>query len=288
MKTITTFLLISILAILLTGCQSQATETPVPVAQASTLQAWIDAPLDGSQLPLASYQVVYHGAAAAGIAEMELKIDGQLANVQPGNNGETFLKGNFEWQPTSPGEHVLEVRTRSLEDEWSPAAVAHVIILVDTPTPTLTTTPTQTPIPTATPIPATDTPIPPTNTPVPPTATPVPPTPTPLVIIPIVTVSTEPLPISPKDVNIPCDTTVTLEWSSGSGGPYDWVLEYDTGNGNYHLINNGASRTTNADVFISYPQCGVNYRWRVRRQGAILPGPWSENAVFFVKQGGPK
>jgi hypothetical protein len=81
---------------------------------------------------------------------------------------------------------------------------------------------------------------------------------------------------------------VTLEWSSGSGGPYDWVLEYDTGNGNYHLINNGASRTTNADVFISYPQCGVNYRWRVRRQGAILPGPWSENAVFFVKQGGPK
>ncbi|RUA15720.1 MAG: hypothetical protein DSY55_05695 [Clostridia bacterium] len=81
---------------------------------------------------------------------------------------------------------------------------------------------------------------------------------------------------------------MTLTWSAGSGGPYDWVVEYDFGNGDYQEIKRGSSQTTQTDIITSLPYCGANYRWRVHRQGAFVPGPWSENAIFFVKPGGPR
>lgn len=294
---------LSLILLLVAGCKARPqppTATPAPVAQAPHLRAWIDAPLDGSTLPMSPVQVVYHGAASAGIARIELKIDGQLLHTQTNDvSGNTFLEGSYAWSPAAAGEHALEVRTRSMGDAWSEPAIVHVVILANTPTPTATPTPTptatatSTATPTATAIPTatpTATRVPPTATPVPPTATPVPPTPTPkpIVILPLVTVSTEPQPVSPKDTEVFCEATVTLTWSAGSGGPYDWVVEYDFGNGDYQEIKRGSSRTTQTDIITNLPYCGANYRWRVRRQGAFVPGPWSENAIFFVKPGGPR
>ena len=41
-------------------------------------QAWIDAPLPGSSLPLAAVEIVAHAASPDGIAAFEINLNGQL------------------------------------------------------------------------------------------------------------------------------------------------------------------------------------------------------------------
>jgi len=60
------------------GCGPQASSAGGP-------QAWIDAPLEGMQLPLAPYEIVAHADDPSGIAQFEFNVNGNvIANTAGG------------------------------------------------------------------------------------------------------------------------------------------------------------------------------------------------------------
>jgi len=110
---------------MLSACNFPTTFTPV----AGNVSAWIDAPLDGSHLALAPYEVVYHGAAPAGIEKVELRINGDLVAVQESFNPlQQIFTFHFKWQPIVPGNYTLIARTQDTNGDWGDDAVAEVII----------------------------------------------------------------------------------------------------------------------------------------------------------------
>ncbi len=66
------------------ACNGPVRATPAP----GPSQTWIDAPLNGSILPLSPYKVVFHGASFVGVTEFEVKINGAvIATVPPISQG---------------------------------------------------------------------------------------------------------------------------------------------------------------------------------------------------------
>jgi hypothetical protein len=146
-----------ILCLLVAGCAPAQSGSGSP-------QAWIDAPLDGSVLPLAPYEIIVHGAAPAAPAGMEITINGQAVNVAPNSSGSRLQVARYTWSPTAPGRYVIAVRTLDSSQQWS-SPHTHVVtvageIITVTPgitvtpviTVTVSVTPTITPTITATPV----------------------------------------------------------------------------------------------------------------------------------------
>jgi hypothetical protein len=89
----------SILGLSLVGCGAQS---PGP-------QVWIDKPVDGSQLPLEPIIIQVHAFDENGIASVAYYIDGQQMNQASMNSG-GLGELMFEWNPSSTGNHQIEVR----------------------------------------------------------------------------------------------------------------------------------------------------------------------------------
>lgn len=146
MRILSVFLLLC-LAWMAAGCN-----LPQPAAPAKDVsQAWLDAPLDGSLLPWAPYEVVFHGSAPEGVQQGEFSVNGQVQadSISP-PSGESLVTFRLEWSPPAPGEYALQVRTFSKNGNWSESTVAHVMVVAATSTPTSTVTPTSTATPTVT------------------------------------------------------------------------------------------------------------------------------------------
>ena len=140
-----------LICLLLVGCNLP--EDSIPLVMDLPPQSWIDAPLDGSRLPLASYAVVFHGSDPGGVARGEFSVNGQVL-ADPGNPdaGNHLVVFQVDWIPPSPGEYKLQTRARNSNGDWSEYAVVNVIVddPTITPTITLTSTPTETATPTPT------------------------------------------------------------------------------------------------------------------------------------------
>lgn len=132
--------------ILLAGCN---------LPQGVGPQTWIDAPLDGSTLPLAQYEIVFHAYAAGNPAAVELTINGALISLTPPPLDQPLVTVHYAWDPQEPGRYVLAARTQDPTGVWSEPDT-HVVTIegskltptfTDTPTPTstMTLTPTFTP-----------------------------------------------------------------------------------------------------------------------------------------------
>ncbi len=123
-------------------------------------QVWIDMPLNGSNLPLFAVWVGSHAAAPAGIAEVELSVDGAVVvDTLASPPAETLLYTRQMWSPAAPGTYTLKVRARSLKGAWGEALAAVTIGSQATATPTAVATRAGTPTPTTThPASATSTP----------------------------------------------------------------------------------------------------------------------------------
>jgi len=103
------------ICIFLAACDGPIRATPAPGPD----QTWIDAPLDGSTLPLAPYTVVFHGASFIGVTEFEVQINGSvIAAVPPISQGSggavygTLFLGEYNWVPQSPGTYLITVRAK--------------------------------------------------------------------------------------------------------------------------------------------------------------------------------
>jgi len=153
---------ITLVSALVAGCaQAPALPQSSGYPPAGGLRAWVDAPLDGTSLSLpVTYPVVCHGTDASGVSAVEFSADGSViettSNPSP---SQTLFTAHFAWQPTVPGDYVLQCRALNPDGQWSTPAAAHVEVLAaimptDTSTPMLTPSPTPTPTATPTPEPA--------------------------------------------------------------------------------------------------------------------------------------
>ena len=149
-----------LMALALAACNIPvAPKTIIQTPVQAKLLAWVDAPLDGSRLPVSvSYPVVCHGADPGGVAALEFSVNSAVNKTTsaPGKNL-TLMNTRIDWLPTILGRNILECRAQNAAGKWSELARAVVIVegQAGTPTPTATITPTgtvtQTPTITATP-----------------------------------------------------------------------------------------------------------------------------------------
>jgi len=109
-------------------------------------QAWIDAPLDGSTLPLAPYDIVFHSFAQGNPAAVELTINGQPVSLDPISFDQPLVTVHYQWSPMLPGSYIITARTQDQKGVWSSTHTHTVTIGSASPTstPALTLTPTFT------------------------------------------------------------------------------------------------------------------------------------------------
>jgi len=139
-----------LLGTLLAGCDS-ARQISAPVQGGP--MAWIDAPLNGVDLELAPYPVVYHAGDPDGVIGAEWSVNGVvLASDTNPDPSALLVTFQHEWSPEAPGQYTHRVRTQGTGGAWGDYAVA-VVTIGGTPTPTPTPgtiTPTITPTITST------------------------------------------------------------------------------------------------------------------------------------------
>jgi hypothetical protein len=150
-----TFRLILLTALLLTIGASGCTEAPISQAVTGP-KVWIDAPLPGTQHPLAPVEVMSHANSVAGVAAFELSVDGEVLQISdaPGDQmGENLVYVRQTWEPLEPQMYVISVRARDVNGDFGPRASVQIRVGEPTPTPSpeATLTATLTPTDTATP-----------------------------------------------------------------------------------------------------------------------------------------
>lgn len=117
----------------------------------SVPQAWVDAPLDGMVLPLAPYEIVAHASDPGGISQIEINVNGAELESVPGSG--PLFTARQAWNPSEPGEYVIQARGMNSSGAWSEYAIVRVTVQGQaTPpleptqlSPTLTPTSTSTP-----------------------------------------------------------------------------------------------------------------------------------------------
>ncbi len=144
------YLSILISLIWLTACGLNLQYHSVP-------QAWIDAPLDGMVLPLASYNIVAHASDPTGISQIEISVNGSVIGTVAGSG--VLFNGTQAWTPSAPGEYLIRARGMNSGGDWSDYAEAKIVVQGEavstsppvTVAPALSPTPTYTPTPSPTP-----------------------------------------------------------------------------------------------------------------------------------------
>lgn len=110
-----------------TACAGVA--TPSEDQLATRPGAWIDAPLDGSTIPLAEYEVISHANDASGITAFELSVNGEVISVDAvgtDQQGLAIAHIGQAWMPLAPGSYLLAVRAANANGEYGPLAFAQV------------------------------------------------------------------------------------------------------------------------------------------------------------------
>ncbi len=147
-------LLILLMAgLVLVACEPQQKAAQVLVG--ANNQTWFDAPLEGDNLPLASYEIVLHAYIKGGVSQVELNANGALlANLTPSTTEGNLATFKYLWTPAGHGNYTLTARAEG-GGGWGEYAMVNVSIadFIQTPTITPTTTVTEPPTitPTATP-----------------------------------------------------------------------------------------------------------------------------------------
>jgi hypothetical protein len=134
-------LLVSLLA--LPACQT----APNSVAVQTQAHAWIDAPLDGSQLPLAPVDIVAHASDLVNIVSIELSVNGNvIATMANSDSSRLLATAQQTWTPPAPGNYTLRARALNSSSVWGEYAQAQVTIGLVTASPTPVPNPPKPPI----------------------------------------------------------------------------------------------------------------------------------------------
>ncbi len=142
MKNIRILSLILLIPILV-GCTGVKAPEKVVTAFGATLQAWIDAPLDGMRVPLSPYELVAHASGEAGIKQLEWIINDTSLGLTAADSQGKLVTFRYNWTPPGGGTYTLKVRAQENSGGWSD--YDQVSFFVGEPTPTRSITPSVTP-----------------------------------------------------------------------------------------------------------------------------------------------
>jgi hypothetical protein len=141
-----------ILAGLATACNRPVPNQPEGSAYEPGPVAWIDAPLDGSTVPQAPLEVVWHASDPSGVALTEFSVDGQVVSLAPAADGRALILVRQPWAPPGPGTYRLQVRAKNASEIWSEVTEAQIEIAAEATPAGPEPTPTPAPTPTAAPV----------------------------------------------------------------------------------------------------------------------------------------
>lgn len=119
-------LFILLLTICLTAC-----DLPGQGSSLNTAAIWIDAPLNGSHLPLEPYEIVMHATGAETITDFEVKVNGQFETTVTPDEARSDIMlylAKYWWLPPDNGEYTIEVRAKNKAGAYSTVADAVVTV----------------------------------------------------------------------------------------------------------------------------------------------------------------
>jgi uncharacterized protein YraI len=90
-------------------------------------QAWIDAPLDNTTVPLAPLTITAHASAAGGVSSIEFTIDDQSIQSVPTGGNRLEWKA-VEWTPPGPGTYRVGARGVGNDGATGPLATSMVTV----------------------------------------------------------------------------------------------------------------------------------------------------------------
>jgi len=93
--------------------------------------AWIDQPLDGSQLKLEPVAVTAHASDSDGVSTFEFYIDDELVQTLSAG-GDRLGEASWQWDPTQPGEFTIRVVPIDSQGNRGEEAQAVVVITGET------------------------------------------------------------------------------------------------------------------------------------------------------------
>jgi hypothetical protein len=97
--------------------QTIKTEAVIP----SPALAGIDMPKDDEVIPLAPYEIVYHGSDLAEVMQLELAINGVPITIQMNPSpGTGFVVMRYLWTPPAAGIYLIQARAQNQYGEWGP------------------------------------------------------------------------------------------------------------------------------------------------------------------------
>ncbi len=104
-------------------------EPPTSQPQSLPVEAGLDAPSNGAVLQMGPVDVAYHATSTEGVSLVELSIDGTVvSSIASPDANQKVVALRYMWNPTTPGNHTLEVRAQNKNNVWSNFAVSTVII----------------------------------------------------------------------------------------------------------------------------------------------------------------
>lgn len=114
---------ICLVFILFTSCTSQYSSDPTGLA------AWIDAPLNGSTIPLAPYEIVTHSSDPIQIKQLEISVNGEILGLfENPNPGGLLFSARLDWRPAAPGIYTIQARGQNSSGAWSSPAQVQVTV----------------------------------------------------------------------------------------------------------------------------------------------------------------
>jgi len=91
--------------------------------------AGIDMPKDGDILPLAPYEIVFHGSDLAEVMQLELAINGVPIVIQMNpTQGTGFVIMRYLWTPLAAGTYLIQTRAQNQFGEWGPYSYITVTV----------------------------------------------------------------------------------------------------------------------------------------------------------------
>ena len=95
----------------------------------ASVEAGIDSPASGANLPMGEIDISYHASSSDGVAAVELSINGEVVNsvATPGSE-QKVVALEFTWKPDVSGSHTIRVRAQNNAGMWSDYSAATVNI----------------------------------------------------------------------------------------------------------------------------------------------------------------
>jgi|SRR5262245_39505256 len=80
---------------------------------------WVDAPLNGSTVPLAPVEVVSHSTDLFRISRVELRANGSVIDTAVNSDATPALVTTRQtWTPQGPGNYTLSIRAQNINGFW--------------------------------------------------------------------------------------------------------------------------------------------------------------------------